>query len=245
LLSLNRRQTGAGTARKHEGCGIAYRSSVAGRRILLICDDPKRAAVAASHLRDDGYTMTSTGALASGRADAFDRVIVDGEIGPRQLIEPRMCSIFSDGVYPPLTMRAPDGELEIVVAVRPYSRTTSADIEQARAATASSDAAKTAVAVVVIDDVRLDHLSRSVHLRSEELHLDWAEFDVLATLIEHAGRVVIQSDLLQAVWPDAAKRPWRAPAVHIAALRRKLDRPVNVPSHISTIRGIGYRFETR
>jgi DNA-binding response OmpR family regulator len=97
--------------------------------------------------------------------------------------------------------------------------------------------------VVVIADVRLDHRSRQVHLRGEELPLGAAEFEVLALLMEHAGRVVTRTDLEQ-IWPDDGRRPWHAPDAHIASLRRKLDRPVNVPSHISTIRGIGFRFET-
>jgi DNA-binding response OmpR family regulator len=63
-------------------------------------------------------------------------------------------------------------------------------------------------------------------------------------LMERAGRVVTRSERIQSVWPDDGRRPLGAPDAQIAALRRKLDHPVNVPSNISTTRGIGYRFET-
>lgn len=98
--------------------------------------------------------------------------------------------------------------------------------------------------IVVIGEVRLDRRTRKVHLRTDELDLAAAEYDVLAMLMEHAGRIVTRDELLQAIWPDDGRRPPGAPEAHIMALRRKLDHPVNVPSHIRTIRGIGYRFET-
>ena len=66
-------------------------------------------------------------------------------------------------------------------------------------------------------------------------------FDVLAYLVEHAGQVVAQDELLEALWPDTYVKP-EVLRKYILEIRRALgDRPDN-PEFIETVPKRGYRF---
>jgi DNA-binding winged helix-turn-helix (wHTH) protein len=66
-------------------------------------------------------------------------------------------------------------------------------------------------------------------------------FDVLAYLVEHAGQVVAQDELLEALWPDTYVNP-EVLRKYILEIRRALgDRPDN-PEFIETVPKRGYRF---
>jgi two-component system alkaline phosphatase synthesis response regulator PhoP len=82
-------------------------------------------------------------------------------------------------------------------------------------------------------DVRKDGLP--ISLAGKELEL-------LRYLIDHRGKVVSREELLEGVWEYQPGVSSRTIDVHVAWLRQKLeDNPQN-PSHIHTVRGVGYRF---
>ncbi|MCU1373752.1 MAG: response regulator transcription factor, partial [Actinomycetia bacterium] len=58
----------------------------------------------------------------------------------------------------------------------------------------------------------------------------------------NAGRVVTREQLLEDVWDEHWFGPTKTLDIHIWSLRRKLD-PEDGPSHISTVRGVGYRLD--
>ena len=71
------------------------------------------------------------------------------------------------------------------------------------------------------------------------LDLTRTEFDLLALLLQHRGRVVRHDEIARAAWSyDAARNPNYIQA-HFSHLRRKLDR-AGVPDVIETVRGVGY-----
>jgi len=77
-----------------------------------------------------------------------------------------------------------------------------------------------------------------------ELDLTPKEFDVLTLLVVDAGRVVARQRLMQEVWDEHYFGSTRTLDMHISSLRRKLgDDPTN-PRLITTVRGVGFRFET-
>jgi len=77
-----------------------------------------------------------------------------------------------------------------------------------------------------------------------ELDLTPKEFDVLTLLVVDAGRVVARQRLMQEVWDEHYYGSTRTLDMHISSLRRKLgDDPTN-PRLITTVRGVGFRFET-
>ncbi|MDZ4671280.1 MAG: response regulator transcription factor [Phototrophicales bacterium] len=84
---------------------------------------------------------------------------------------------------------------------------------------------------------------RHVYVKSVKKHLTPTEFKLLAMLIEHAGHVVTQRDLLEQVWGQEYVNDIYYPRVYIAQLRRKIEpNPAN-PVYILTEHRIGYRFE--
>ena len=72
--------------------------------------------------------------------------------------------------------------------------------------------------------------------------LTYVEFEILAVLARHPGRVYTRDMLLDRVWGDSAFRDQRTIDVHIRHLREKLERDPKNPEYLLTVRGVGYRF---
>lgn len=86
--------------------------------------------------------------------------------------------------------------------------------------------------------VRLDAASRQAWVEDRELALTAIEFDLLQSLISHAGQVLSREQLLERVWGPDFFGETRVVDVHIGHIRKKLgDR------FITTVWGVGYRFE--
>lgn len=94
--------------------------------------------------------------------------------------------------------------------------------------------------VVEEGDVRLDRLSREVTVDGESVQLTKIEFDLLETLISRPEMVFSRQLLLETVWGDEWYGDDHMISVHMANVRKKLDR--RGTKHIKTIRGVGYRF---
>lgn len=76
---------------------------------------------------------------------------------------------------------------------------------------------------------------------NRRIELTTLEFKLLSTLIRNAGRVLSRDLILDLVWGRAAVVTDRVIDTHIANLRKKLE--PNGSMHISSIRGMGYRFD--
>jgi TolB-like protein/DNA-binding winged helix-turn-helix (wHTH) protein len=88
---------------------------------------------------------------------------------------------------------------------------------------------------------RLDTVNHLLWRNGERIPLAPKGFDVLAYLVEHAGRVVAQDELLGALWPETFVNP-EVLRKYILEIRRALgDRPNN-PEFIETLPKRGYRF---
>lgn len=86
-------------------------------------------------------------------------------------------------------------------------------------------------------DVALDHAARSVTVAGAPVDLTAREFDLLAALLAHPNVAMSRDRLLELVWGGSYPGGTRTVDVHVAQLRRKLERP----ELIETVRGIGYR----
>lgn len=88
----------------------------------------------------------------------------------------------------------------------------------------------------------LDLSERRVHVEGEELNLTSIEFDLLRQLSEQVGRVFSMQELFVNVWGD---KPWddgQTVQMHMARLRRKLEKAWTEYDFIETVWGQGYRF---
>jgi DNA-binding response OmpR family regulator len=89
----------------------------------------------------------------------------------------------------------------------------------------------------------IDLHRRHVHVDGRKVHLTPTEFKLLAVLLENAGRVVSQRDLLEQVWGQEYVDDIYYPRVYVSQLRRKVEPDVTNPVYILTEHRIGYRFE--
>jgi DNA-binding response OmpR family regulator len=90
---------------------------------------------------------------------------------------------------------------------------------------------------VVAGDIVLEHAGRTVEVAGDPVELTGMEFDLLAFLLAHPGIVMSRERLLERVWGLSFPGGTRTVDVHVAQLRKKLDRP----ELIRTVRGSGYK----
>jgi len=87
--------------------------------------------------------------------------------------------------------------------------------------------------------VRIDSGARQVTMDGHPVELTAIEFDLLAALAENRGRVLSRAQLLEKVWGYDYFGDTRVVDVHLGHVRRKLG----ADAPITTVRGVGYRFE--
>ena len=89
----------------------------------------------------------------------------------------------------------------------------------------------------------LDHQRHEVTIRGTEARLPLKEFELLALLLENAGRVLTRDTLIDRVWGSDYVGDTKTLDVHIKRLRSKVEQDPASPTRIVTIRGLGYKYE--
>jgi two-component system, OmpR family, response regulator RegX3 len=95
-----------------------------------------------------------------------------------------------------------------------------------------------------VGDVCLDPERHEVFVRGEQVGLPLKEFELLALLLENAGRVLTRDVLIDRVWGADYVGDTKTLDVHIKRLRAKVEVDPSKPRSIVTIRGLGYKFDT-
>jgi two-component system, OmpR family, response regulator len=103
----------------------------------------------------------------------------------------------------------------------------------------ASPAAAPAPAPRSADVIVVDRDRRVATVTGQLLDLTYREFELLAFLVEHPGRVFSRAQLLRTVW-DQAEVGSRTVDVHVRRLRVKLG---DEASRLTTVRNVGYRLE--
>ncbi len=98
---------------------------------------------------------------------------------------------------------------------------------------------------ISLGDVEIDFVCQRVTRKRKELHVTAKEMAMLRLLAEASGEVVSRERFLDSVWGYAAFPTTRTVDMHIASLRRKLERNPDEPRWIKTVHGVGYRLEGR
>lgn len=96
--------------------------------------------------------------------------------------------------------------------------------------------------VARVGPLEVDVPRHRVTLDGLEVRLTPREFDLLAFLARHAGKVATHKQILTAVWGPAHERDTQYLRVYVAQLRQKLETDPAAPKLILTEPGIGYRF---
>jgi len=91
-------------------------------------------------------------------------------------------------------------------------------------------------------DVSVDFTARRVQRAGSEIHLTPIEFRLLSILLNNAGKVLTQRQLLSQVWGPNAVEHSHYLRIYMGHLRQKLEANPTQPAHLLTETGIGYRF---
>ena len=94
-------------------------------------------------------------------------------------------------------------------------------------------------------DLALDRNRYVVSLPDREISLTPTEFELLATLATHPGRIFSRAQLLTAVRGVSIESYERAVDSHIRNLRRKIEPGEGPPRYIQTVHGVGYKLIER
>jgi two-component system response regulator RegX3 len=97
--------------------------------------------------------------------------------------------------------------------------------------------------VIEIGDVRLDVARHEVSVRGDLVALPLKEFELLELLLANAGRVLTRDVLIDRIWGPNYFGDTKTLDVHVKRLRTKVEEDPGHPTHIVTVRGVGYRFE--
>lgn len=94
-----------------------------------------------------------------------------------------------------------------------------------------------------VQGVRIDVDSHRAWVGERELTLTAKEFDLLRVLVRDAGKVVTREQLMREVWDTSWWGSTKTLDMHVSWLRKKLGDEAASPRFITTVRGVGFRFE--
>jgi two-component system response regulator RegX3 len=97
--------------------------------------------------------------------------------------------------------------------------------------------------VLRVDGIELDPDSHEVRVSGELVSLPLKEFELLALLMENAGRVLPRATLIDRVWGSDYVGDTKTLDVHVKRLRAKIEPDPANPRVLVTVRGLGYKFE--
>ena len=223
------------------------------RRVLVVDDEPLVREVVTSYLRRDGFAVEEA---AEGKAalDAMARTKPDLIVLDVMLPNVDGLSILSQvretSNIPVILLTARTEEANRVVGlelgaddyvVKPFSpRELVARVRSVLRRTHASPRTDR----LEFDDLVIDCATRELTVEGNVVELAPREFDLLAFLATTPRRVFSRAELLEYVWDSSPDYQDAATVtVHVRRLRQKIETDPEQPKRITTVWGVGYRFE--
>jgi two-component system, OmpR family, KDP operon response regulator KdpE len=97
--------------------------------------------------------------------------------------------------------------------------------------------------VFTVGELKVDLGARRVFVGEQEIHLTRTEYNLLALLVKHAGKVLTHRQLLKEVWGPGSTGESHYLRVYMGQLRHKLERDPARPRYLVTETGVGYRLK--
>lgn len=94
---------------------------------------------------------------------------------------------------------------------------------------------------IIIDDIKMDLIDRTLLKSDKQIDLTPREFDLLKFLVQNPNKLLTREEIIDEIWKQEYV-DHRSVDVHIRRLREKIERDPNNPEKILTIWGKGYRF---
>jgi two-component system, OmpR family, response regulator RegX3 len=107
----------------------------------------------------------------------------------------------------------------------------------------SADGERSGTTVLEAGGIQIDPDRHLVFIRGNDVHLRRKEFELLTLLMENAGRLLTRDVLIDRVWGSDYFGDTKTLDVHIKRLRSHVEEDPSSPKLITTIRGVGYRFD--
>lgn len=222
-------------------------------RILLIEDDPQTSRFIRKGLEEAGHVLDHAGDGNRGLLFALDAehdaVIVDRMLPGLDGLSIVRSLRAANRTTPVLVLSAlgeVDDRVEGLRAggddylVKPFALSElSARLEALVRRRGPAAGAAAPATRLVVADLEMDLLARTVRRAGRGIELKPREFRLLEYLMRHAGQVVTRTMLLEAVWDYHFDPQTNVIDVHVSRLRRKIDRDFGAPL-IHTVRGAGY-----
>jgi len=98
--------------------------------------------------------------------------------------------------------------------------------------------------IVRVGDMAVDSERREVTVGDQRVELTRTEFDILATMAAHPGRVYTRLQLMEASSDDAFEGYERTIDAHVKNIRRKMGDDSKDPKYIRTVFGVGYKVDS-
>jgi DNA-binding response OmpR family regulator len=215
--------------------------------VLLVEDEPSVGELVRGYLMRDGYRVVwvRSGEEALVEVDRHRVRIVILDIGLPGMDGFDVCrELRARSNVPILMLTARDEEPDRIVGLevgaddyltKPFSPREL--VARMKAILRRSEPQEGREKTVALGDVVLDRESHDVTVAGEPVDLTAKEFDLLAYFMANPGVVVSRDLLLERVWGQEYPGGTRTVDVHVAQVRRKLDRP----DLIRTLRGTGYK----
>ncbi|MBI5104425.1 MAG: response regulator transcription factor [Solirubrobacterales bacterium] len=222
-----------------------------GTGILLVEDDEAISSGLARVLDGQGYAVrrVATGRGALGRLDE-DVALVVLDLGLPDIDGIEVCRRLrlQRPELPILILSARDQELDVVAGldagaddylIKPFRLSELLARIRAQLRRGAEMATAGDTKPLSAGDVVVDVRARRAYVAGQEVELRPREFDLLALLVAEAGRVVTRDRVMHEIWNTDWMGSTKTLDTHMASLRQKLGRP----QAITTLRGVGYRFE--
>jgi len=225
-------------------------------RILVVDDEPSITEFVSYNLKKEGYevAVAENGdiALELAAAHPFDLVVLDVMLPGMDGYE--VCRrLRQHSSVPVLFLSARDTELDKVVGLeiggddylaKPFGvRELSARVK-ALLRRSQPDARESALGVeeILVSGITLDEAAHTAVYGETPIDLTPREFELLASLMRHAGKVLSREQLLREAWGWEFLVETKTVDTHVKRLRDKLEAAGVDPAFVETVRGYGYRF---
>ena len=226
--------------------------------VLIVEDEESLADPLAFLLRKEGFEATVVTDGPSALAE-FDRAGAD--IVLLDLMLPGMSGtdvckqLRSRSSVPVIMVTARDSEIDKVVGLelgaddyvtKPYSaRELIARIRAVlRRRGGGGDDSEATDRVLESGPVRMDVERHVVSVNGQPITLPLKEFDLLEYLMRNSGRVLTRGQLIDRVWGADYVGDTKTLDVHVKRLRSKIEADPANPTHLVTVRGLGYKLES-
>ncbi len=101
-----------------------------------------------------------------------------------------------------------------------------------------------AVDELICEDIRINKVNHIVYKNEKQIEMTAKEYELLVMLIENKGKTLTKEYLFNQIWGSDSFSEIQTLTVHIKWLREKIENDSKNPKKISTVWGVGYRYES-